>query len=41
MRIKKEIEMLMKIKLLRTSTEIEKPYNYGAVIYDSTLALSL
>ena len=31
MRIKKEIEMLMKIKLLRTSTEIEKPYNYGVI----------
>lgn len=31
MRIKKEIEMLMKIKLLRTSTEIEKPHNYGVI----------
>ena len=30
MRIKKEIEMLMKIKL-RTSTEIENPYNYGVI----------
>ena len=31
MRIKKEIEMLMKIKLLRTSPEIENPYNYGVI----------
>ena len=31
MRIKKEIEMLMKITLLRTSTEIENPYNYGVI----------